>query len=434
MRRVVLSMLMISASPFVFAQVGKVTFYKDILPILQENCQECHRSAGTNYGGMVAPMSLASFEETRPWAKSIVKQVTSREMPPWDAALEHMGTFSNERVLTQGEIDVITRWTETGTSRGNPKDAPAPKAFKNNDGWMIGKPDLIVTMPEPFFVDDDVEDLYAAFNVDLTSEQLGEDVWITGFQCKPGSEVIHHFNCMVLPPEDGKLPPPPEFTNTDRGEIAPARANAGQYIGGAASGTDANVYPEGFGYPLPKGSRITFDVHYHKEKGAGTGMYDQSSIGFTLTNVPPTRSFTAGAGGVLTTFAINIPPGEKRVQIGPVSRKFKQASDIVSLMPHMHLRGSEAKFEAFYPDGTSEVLLYVPRYDFAWQTVYYFKDIKQIPADTKVEFTAWYDNSPEMAELRVFDSTKTVKYGPESTDEMMMGFIMAAPSVEEDTH
>lgn len=409
----------------------RLTYYRDIAPIVQESCQECHRPAGANYGGLIAPMSLMTYDEVRPWAKSIAKQVSSRAMPPWHASREHSGTFRNERTLTDSEIEMILQWVDSGAKRGNPKDAPAPMEFKTVDGWMIGAPDLIVTMREPYFVADDVGDLYAAFNVDLTDEELPEDAWITGFQCKPDSPVVHHFNAMILPPKDGKLPPPAKFTATDKGELAPASANAGQYIGGAASGTEANVYPESFGYPLKKGSRVTFDIHFHKEKGPDTGVYDQSSIGFRLTTTPPTRQLTAGS--VLATFAINIPPKAKRVQIGPVWRKFKEDTDIISYMPHLHLRGIEAKYEAFYPDGTSEVLLHVPEYDFGWQTVYYYDKIKKIPANTKIEFTAWFDNSEEMAAERDFDSNQTVTFGPESTDEMMMGFIMAAPSVKEDS-
>ena len=412
-------------NPASAADVERPTFFKDVLPILQTNCQECHRPSGTNYGGMLAPMSLVTYREARPWAKAIAKQVTQRTMPPWDAAIEHRGVFSNERSLTDEEIAILNDWVKTGASRGNPSDAPEPVKFDNEDGWMIGEPDLIVTMAEPYFVDDDVVDLYTAFNVDLTLEQLPEDVWITAFQCKPDSGVVHHFNCMLLAPVDGKLPLPAEFTDTDAGEIAPSRAGAGQYIGGVASGTDANVYPEGFGLPLKKGSRVTFDVHFHKEPGPGTGVWDQSAIGFKLTSIPPTRKL-GGGPRLLTTFNLNIPPGDSHFQVGPISSTIKRPIEIVSLMPHMHLRGTEAKFEAFYPDGTSEVLLHVPEYDFSWQTVYYFNEMKRIPADTRIEYTAWYDNSEAHAAVQNFDATKTVKFGPKSTDEMMMGFMMSA--------
>ncbi len=423
MIRIASGALMLMASSAAIAQNDKVTFYKDIAPIFQENCQECHRPAGTNYGGMIAPMSLVSFEEARPWAKAIAKQVKSRQMPPWDAALEHMGTFSNERVLTEDQIDAIARWVESGTPRGNPKDAPKPKEFKNTGGWMIGEPDLIVPMPEPYAVGDDVDDLYAAFYVDLTDAELPEDTWITGFQCKPGSKIIHHFNCHLLEPVDGKLPPTQGFPDTDKGEIAPQ--GAGQYLGGVSSGTDANVYPPGFARAFKRGSRVTFDIHYHKEAGPGTGVMDRSEIGFKLSDTPPERIL--GAAGTQFNFAINIPPKTKDFQLGPISYTYSQMTDIIGLMPHMHMRGARAKYEAFYPDGTSEVLLDVPQYDFAWQTVYYFKDFKRVPAKTRLEYTAWYDNSEEMADVRGFDPQQTVTFGQKSTDEMMMGFVTSSP-------
>lgn len=404
------------------ASKSAATFYKDILPIFQNQCQECHRPAGSNFGGMVAPMSLMSYEESRPWAKSIAQKVKSREMPPWHAAPEHHGVFSNERSLSELEIEAVVKWAATGAPAGNPADAPSPRVFENKEGWLIGEPDLIVAMPKPYFVSDETEDQYTAFSVDLTEEQLPADKWITAFQCKPGSKFIHHFNCHLLVPVDGKLPPPRSSPESDT--IAPV--GAGIYIGGTSSGTDANRYPEGFGLPLKKGTRVTFDIHYHKEAGPGTGAFDLSHIGFKLTDKPPKRQVGVG-GGPISTFAIEIPPGAKRYQLGPLSRAFNKEMDIVSLMPHMHMRGTAATFEAIYPDGRREMLLHVPKYDFSWQTVYYYKDLKRIPAGTKIEYTAWYDNSEEMAAIRKFDPKQTVKFGQASTDEMMMGFVMAAP-------
>lgn len=407
--------------PMRAAAETKATFYKDVLPIFQENCQECHRPQGTNYGGMVAPFSLFTFEEARPWAKAILRQIQARKMPPWHAAPEHHGVFSNERTLNEEEIDTITRWVDAGAPRGNPGDAPEQRVFENNDGWMIGEPDLIVAMPEPFFVEDDVTDVYTAFSVDLTDEMLPEDRWITGFQCKPGSKIIHHFNCHLLPPVDGKLPPP----RSSAISTAISPEGAGQYIGGTSSGTDANVYPEGFGLPLTRGTRVTFDIHYHKEPGEGTGISDLSHIGFKLMDTPPQRKLGGGVAPLMY-FNIKIPSGEPRHQIGPISSVFKKDADLISLMPHMHMRGTAARFELFYPDGTNEVILNVPEYDFSWQTVYYFKEFKRVPAGTRVEYTAWYDNSLEMASERGFNPEQTVTFGPSSTDEMMMGFIMAS--------
>jgi hypothetical protein len=304
MRRWLTFTVVVLTSFSVPVRAAEPTFFKDILPILQENCQECHRAAGANFGGMVAPMALTSYDEVRPWAKSIVEQITAREMPPWDADASHRGQFSNERSLTDDEIALIQQWVAQGAKRGNPTDAPEPREFASYDGWLIGEPDLVVAMPEPFHVGDDINDLYTAFEVDLTAADLPADAWITAFQCKPGSKIIHHFNCHLLPPDqDGKLPPHRDSPISE--SVAPV--GAGQYIGGVSSGTDANAYPEGFGVPLEMGSRVTFDIHYHKEPGPGTAVSDVSHIGFKLTRTEPER--VLGGISPLMRFDINIAPG-----------------------------------------------------------------------------------------------------------------------------
>ncbi|HVR31010.1 MAG TPA: hypothetical protein VMS86_15925 [Thermoanaerobaculia bacterium] len=405
------------------------TFYREVLPILQENCQECHRSSGTSYGGQLAPMSLLTYDETRPWAKAIAKNVESREMPPWDAHPRHRGIFLNERSLEEDEIATLVGWASAGAPAGDPADAPPPRVFANRDGWMIGEPDLVVRMPEPYFVADDVRDLYAAFYVELTEEMLPRDMWITAFQCKPGSRIIHHFNAhLAYPDEEGDLPEPPSFPV--EGQLAPPRA--GTYIGGVASGTDSLPLPEGFGIPLKKGTRVTFDVHYHKEPGPGTAVWDRSEIGFLLTDRPPTRVMgdNMDRRGPLSVYRIEIPPGAARHQLGPVTATFTKDSEIINLMPHMHMRGAAALFEAIYPDGTREVLLDVPSYDFSWQTVYRYRELKFVPAGTKIEYTAWYENTPERGEKYGFDPAQTVTFGEESTDEMMMGFVSSAAVAE----
>jgi hypothetical protein len=403
------------------------TFHRDVLPVLQTHCQECHRPAGANYGGMRAPMSFLDFASARPWARAIARQVEARAMPPWHADPMHNGTFANERVLADREIETLVRWAAAGAPEGDPADAPEAREWTVEDGWLIGEPDLVVTMPEPYLVADDVEDLYAAFSVDLTGEMLPHDVWVVAFQCKPDSEVIHHFNLHVLEPDEhGQLPPPPEFP-TDA-QIAPSRDRAGRYMGGVSSGTDANRYPEGYGFLLEKGSRVTFDIHYHKEPGAGTAVWDQSSIGFKL--VPGPLKNLSGGLRPLMDFTFAIPPNADSHQIGPLSEVAAADLDVISLMPHMHMRGKAAKFEAFYPDGTSEVLLWVPNYDFEWQTVYYFREKKRIPKGTRVEYTAWYENSAEKAARYGFDNEETVRFGQPSTAEMMMGFVMSAPAEE----
>ena len=181
----------------------KPTFNRDVLPIMQENCQGCHRPEGLDLGGMVAPMSLLTYKEVRPWVKAIARLVMSREMPPWSAAEWQHGLFEGERVLTETQIQTIARWASIGAPLGDAADAPAPINFGANDGWAIGKPDLILTMPVEYLVEDDIEDEYATFHTTLTDEQLPEDRWIKVVQFKPTGSFVHH---IILRPIGGRAP------------------------------------------------------------------------------------------------------------------------------------------------------------------------------------------------------------------------------------
>lgn len=408
------------------AAAADYTFHKDVLPILQENCQDCHRPSGKNFGGMIAPMSLITYEETRPWAPLMAQRVESREMPPWDTHADFNGIFSNERTLNEQEIATIVAWANAGAPEGDRADAPAPRVIpETQGGWLEGLPDLIVDIPIAFSVGDDVDDIYTAFTVDLNEEMLPDDVYIQGFQTKPGVKFIHHFNAHILAPdENGELPPPPPQGESD--SVAPT--GAGLYLGGMASGSEANMYPIGYGAPLLKGTRVTFDIHYHKHPGPGTGAVDdKSQIGFYFTKEPPK---SAVSGSTMMRFDIDIPPGESEYIMEKTSSPIASDSEIVLLMPHMHTRGRAAKFEVLYPDGSSEQLIDVPRYDFSWQTVYYYKEMKPLPKGSRLKYTAWYDNSPEYSLQRGFDPEQRVRFGQKSSDEMMMGFVMLAPIVE----
>lgn len=362
------------------------TFTKDVLPILQENCQTCHRPNGANLGGMVAPMALTTYQEVRPWAKSIAKNVAIKKMPPWHAAPEHHGVFKNERTLKQEEIDTIVAWVEQGTKRGNPSDAPAPLKWSDSE-WQIGTPDLILEMPERYFVKDDVEDLYVRFNSKITEEQMPESRFISAIEFKPGSKVVHHI--------------------------------ISQPLGGIAPGNDPTVYPEDIGMNFEAGMNVSWQMHYHKEAGPGTGEWDQSRIGLKFYPKGENPKYHL-SGAPLGRFDFRIPAGDDNYSISS-RQKFEHDTQIINFTPHMHLRGKAAKYEAFYPDGTSEVLLEVPEYDFNWQTSYLYEEFKQIPAGTEIEFTSWWDNS----DGNPFnpDSSKSVTWGEPTTDEMSFGFM-----------
>lgn len=370
-----------------YSRSGPVTYFKDVVPILQESCQVCHRSNGANMGGMIAPMAFTSYEETRPWAKAIAKNVKTGYMPPWHAAPEQHGVFENERTLTEREIATLIQWSQTGAKAGDPADAPEAIEWPTGEGWTIGEPDLIIKMPEPYFVEDDVKDLYVDFVTEITAEMLPEDRWIKAVEFRPGGPVVHHI--IALP------------------------------LGGIAPGNDPTVYRDGLGSLMRAGSRLVWQMHYHKESGPGTGAWDQSSVAIKFYPKGTEIKYPLG-GDALGDFSFRIPPGEANYTVKKTFT-FPHDAKIVTLMPHMHLRGKAAKYEVVYPDGTEEVLLDVPEYDFNWQTTYRFAEPKFIPKGTEITLTTVFDNSPENASNP--DPTDEVRWGRPTTAEMSFGWM-----------
>ncbi|MFP6581051.1 MAG: c-type cytochrome [Candidatus Hydrogenedentota bacterium] len=396
------------------AMAAQVTFTKDVLPILQENCQTCHRPGGDNMSGMIAPMSLMDYQETRPWAKAIMKAVENKTMPPWHAGEKFNGHFSNERTLTAEEIATVVAWVKTGAKRGNPADAPAPIEFR--EGYFMGEPDLVINFNEPFFVKDDVQDLYYNETVTITDEMMPEDKFITNVEFIPGSEVVHHIIAYASDPEAEYITEIGENEDLEGGEEERLRGRT--MLGGLAPGTDAGYYPEGFAFPIKQGSEITFAMHYHKEAGPGTGVYDDSTMAMKFATGTPRHSmnFTTIAHG-----AFEIPPGVDNWVVSG-ARTFEEDILLLNLFPHTHLRGVASTYTAYYPDGTVEELLETPNYDFNWQEYYYYKEPKLIPAGTRIEVELVYDNSPENAERVGFDSSRAVSFGGPTTDEMDLGW------------
>ena len=369
------------------------TFYKDVLPILQQSCQDCHRPGGANLGGMVAPMAFTTYDEVRPWARGIARQVEARRMPPWHASAAQHGVFANERILSDAEIETLVRWASTGAPAGDAADAPASREWPQQE-WLIGEPDIVVNMGQDdrYFVEDEVEDIYVNFHTPITEEMMPEPRWVQAVEFRPGSSVVHH---IVAPP-----------------------------LGGIAPGNQPTVYPEGYGTQLKAGDSIRWSMHYHKEPGEGTGVWDQSKV--ALRFYPP--GYQPEHPVVVDPLARTdfvIPPGDPAVTFSTTT-KFERDSQLLSILPHMHLRGKSAKYVAHYPDGSEEVLLEVPRYDFNWQTSYEYPagQPKRIPAGTEVEFIATWDNSAENPHNP--DPTVEVRFGEPTTAEMMFGFLTYA--------
>jgi mono/diheme cytochrome c family protein len=368
------------------------TFYKDVLPILQEKCQTCHRAGGANLGGMVAPMAFTEYKETRAWAKSIAKQVEGRTMPPWHAAPEFHGVFENERTLEPNQIATLVSWATNGAPEGNAADAPPARDWAGNvDGWTIGKPDLVLSMGTKYFVKDDVEDQYITFFSKITKEMLPTPRYIKAVEFRPGSSVVHHI-------------------------IA-------QPLGGIAPGNDPNVFADGYGMYMAPDTEVSWQMHYHKEPGAGTGVWDESFVALRFYPegyVPEHEILNEGMG----KFDFVIPPNDPRYT-AVTTAKFERDAILLGYTPHMHVRGTYAKYVATYPDGTKEVLLEVPKYDFNWQTQYqYPAGAKRIPAGTEIELTMAWNNSASNPSNP--DPNAEIRFGEPTTAEMMFGFVSYA--------
>ncbi|MGA9768991.1 MAG: cytochrome c [Blastocatellia bacterium] len=372
-----------------------LTFTKDIAPIIYKNCSSCHRQ------GEIAPMSLVDYKEIRPWAKAIREKVITREMPPWHPD-PGFGHWSNDRRMSQKEIDTLVAWVDSGAKEGNPKDLPPMPKFSS--GWQIGEPDVIFRMPEEFTVPAEGAIAYQYFRVPTNFK---EDRYIHAMEARAGNlSVVHHIVVYVREP----------------GYKQPKKLDLGDGLLGALSpGQTPFVAQPGTAKLIKAGSELIFQLHYTPN---GKEATDRSYIGLIFAKDPVQKM-------IVTTAAFDtrftIPPGAQNHEI-KASYEFEQDAEIISLMPHMHLRGKDITYKAIYTDGRTETLLYIPRYDFSWQVYYYPKQSLRMPKGTRIEVVAHYDNSTRNA-LNP-DPTKAVRFGEQTWDEMMNGFFdytVAAP-------
>lgn len=401
------------------AQAGNapITYNEHVAPILQRSCVTCHRPAGTNAGGLVAPMALRTYREARPWARAIASRVSAREMPPWFA--DHpTGVFKNERGLNDDEIKTILAWVAGGSPEGDAAKAPPPPAEPaNTSGWTLGPPDLIVKLPTPYVVKDDDEDVQGSFHVNLTPEILPRDVVVRAWEFRAGTldakanNSVHHM-C-------GGAHPPGYRGQSDEGDEG-GKATAS--LGCTAGGAEPFELPEGFGRRLYANGVVTFGMHYYKEKGPGTAFENQPEVGFYLAKGPIKHIVDTSAIG---DRAFEIPPNHPNYPVGG-AMTMKKDTLVFALWPHAHLRAKAARYTAAYPDGRKEVLLNVPRYDQSWQVTYQYRQPKLLPKGTRLEVVMHYDNSPARAAKRGFKPDIPVWYGPRTQDEMMLGFFTYA--------
>ena len=364
------------------------TFAKDVAPIFYKSCVECHRPT------MFAPMSLVTYDEARPWARSIKQRVVARAMPPWGAEAPH-GAFKNDPSLTADEIDTIARWVDGGAPKGDDKDLPVLPPFA--EGWTIGKPDAVFTMEEEFPIPAEGAIPYQYLRVPT---HLTEDKWIQAIEIRPGAAAqVHHVIAFTQPagsPISGN------------GVLGPTN------IGGTTPNKPGIRYPDGVARLLRGNSDIILQMHYTTN---GKASSDRTRVGIIYATQAPAK---IAAGGMVLQPRFVIPAYDGNAEVKGTT-KLQRDTVVTTLTPHMHVRGKDMIYIAHYPDGTSETLLSVPKYDFNWQITYELAKPKVLPKGTEVEVIAHYDNSANNKYNP--DPSKDVRWGDQTWEEMMIGFF-----------
>jgi hypothetical protein len=372
------------------ATEGQATFTKDVVPILQRSCQNCHRP------GSIAPMSFLTYKDIRPWARSIKQKVVRRDMPPWfvDPTIG-IRKFKDDPSLTDEEIATIVAWVDGGAPEGNPADMPPPRQFEDLDRWHIGKPDLIVSMPVAYTVKAQNSDQWLNFTID---SGLTEDRYIKAVETKPsvtGIRVVHHGGTSMIDP-DGE------------------QGSLNEY----AVGKNGDIYPEGSGKLIKAGAKFRFGMHYHS---IGQETTDRTSVGiiFYPKGYVPKHVIHAVMD---ETKDIDIPPGADNVR-SDAYYKMEQPARLTAFQPHMHNRGKAQCIEAIYPDMRVEQLNCVNRFNFGWQIAYNYADdvAPLLPAGTIIHVISWHDNSTNNPWNP--DPRSWVGYGERSTEDMSRAWL-----------
>ncbi len=398
------------------AAPAAVTFAKDVAPILYANCAECHRP------GEMAPMSLLSYKEVRPWARSIRDKVVSREMPPWYADPDH-GQFLNESRLTTSQVETIRQWVDGGSKEGDPRDLPPLPKFHTGE-WKNGQPDVVLSMTETAEIpaDGTVPYKYYAVPTNFT-----EDKYIQFAEIKRGApSVVHHVIISVREPDQGALPAAGEIRlDRFRGanpEDPQAARNArrgtnpdGMLIGWAPGMSPLNLR-NGNAKLIRKGSVLVFQMHYTTN---GEAAKDITKVGLWFAKGPvEKRVITKGVTVDPRNFVI--PAGDPNYEARSTFT-FTEDAHLHMFMPHMHVRGKDFEYKLVYPDGSSKVLLRVPKYDFNWQLTYFVKEPIAVPKGSRIDCVAHFDNSTNNRFNP--DPTKAVRWGDQTWEEMMIGWV-----------
>jgi hypothetical protein len=370
---------------------SKVTYSKDVSRILQDNCQTCH------HPGTATPFSLMNRDDAVKWADNIKEAVTEKRMPPW-CADPHHGKFSNDRRLKPADVEALMSWIDTGMEAGDPKDLPPERTYA--EGWTIGKPDVIFELPEEQTVPANGTVDYQYF---ITKTNFKEDVWVQAAEARPGNRgVVHHIIVSYRDPK-GK----------DR---SGGRGIGDGFLVGTAPGDMPLLLPPGVARKIPAGSELIWQMHYTPN---GKEAKDKSQVGLIFYKGKEPPKYLSQTIGISKGDFI-IPPGESNLK---VESEWTVPRDtlLLSFMPHMHLRGKDFKYDFIYPDGKKETFLNIPKYDFNWQLAYRTDPGFHLPKGTKIHCTAHFDNSK--ANKANPDPTKEVRWGDQTWEEMMIGWV-----------
>ncbi|HMD48557.1 MAG TPA: cytochrome c [Bryobacteraceae bacterium] len=389
---------------------SSVTFAKDIARIFQEKCNECHRP------GTAAPMPLETYDQVRPWARSIKQRVSMRQMPPWSIdKTVGIQKFSNDRSLSDAEINAIVHWVDSGSPLGNAKDMPPPQQWPSDEGWQLakqfGKPDFVI-QSEPYTMAARSQDQWWK---PLADVPVTEARWVRAVEMRPGTvegrKITHHALAHLVQddPEAVRL-------GTDTGD------GQGGVLMEWAVGKNFDIYREGTGKLLMPGSHIWWDIHYH---AVGEEIRDHVELGVWLYpkgQEPKYRTYLTAFNATNTAgAALDIPPNSVAVTQG--FHVLKQAARLENYQPHMHLRGKAMLLEAILPDGSTQTISYVSNFDFNWMTNYIFADdaAPVLPKGTIIHVTSWHDNTA--ANRGNPDPNQWVGWGDRTVDEMAHAWV-----------
>jgi hypothetical protein len=383
---------------------AKVTYHRDVAPILMERCQSCHRP------GQVAPFSLLNYADARNWAGEIKEFTHNRQMPPWLAEPGH-GEFQDVRRLSDKEIATLAEWADAGAPEGNPKDAPPARTF--SDEWMLGKPDLVLSPSESYEVAASGEDEFRVF---VLPTNLTENKQVVAVDFRPGNaRVVHHVVSFVDTSGKGRqldaADPKPGYSSGPGGVGIQAAAIQGVW----APGNLPRFLPAGVGRPLPKGSDIIIQMHYHK---TGKVEVDQTKVALYFAKEPVKQ---VAQTAIFGPFHIDIPPDAERHE-AKLSMPIPLDVTVLNIMPHMHLLGKEMRVTATFPDGKKQDLIWIRDWDYRWQDSYRFKEPLKLPKGSRLEVVAYFDNSSKNPR-NPSNPPKRVRFGEQTTDEMAFAIM-----------